>query len=109
MAGTGEGVPRWVKVAGNANPTNFLRGRGIVSVGRVGVGQFDVTFDTNITLCAWFATRNDNSAGAAGPGQIAVEQATNVDPTKLRVRTFDSAGAAADPASDDGFSLMVLC
>jgi hypothetical protein len=68
-----------------------------------------VTFNHAITGCSWIGTLNDNTSGGAQNGEIAIEQASGADPNRLRVRTFDSAGAVEDRESSDGFSLHVVC
>jgi hypothetical protein len=98
----------WAKVDADTTPT-LLGNRGATSVTHITDGAFGVTFNRSIVGCAWIATLNDEAAGSAASGEIAVEQNSSSDPNELRVRTFDSAGVQTDPESDDGFSLLVLC
>jgi hypothetical protein len=70
-------------------------------------GVYRVSFAGDVSNCGWTATRTDNANNPATPGFITVELgATN---TVLRVRTYDTTGAAADTADDEGFSVMVSC
>ncbi len=102
-------VARWAKVnAGGANDTELMRGRGVLSAFRGGLGVYRVVFAAPVTACGWTATRNDNSNGVAGPGEITVESSKST-PTDLIVRTFNSAGAPADTDPTDGFTVTVDC
>jgi hypothetical protein len=100
--------PRYAKVQ-TGTTFGILRHRGATAVNRTGGGEYDVSFDIAITNCGWIATRNDDSDGGAGPGTIAVEQATSSDPTRLRIRLFNTAGTQIDPEDDDGFTVTVIC
>ncbi|HYF45444.1 MAG TPA: hypothetical protein VD926_04490, partial [Acidimicrobiales bacterium] len=99
---------RWAKVGADATP-NLIAGRGATSVSHSGAGNFTVNFAQPVTGCGWTATINDNDAGGAPAGQISVERENAGDPDSLRVRTFTAAGAAADLASSDGFTVTVVC
>lgn len=101
-------LPNWAKVAGGTTGT-FLAGRGASSSSRVGTGVYQVNFNRSVQGCGWSATLNDDDAGAAASGQITVERASAGDPDSLFVRTFNAAGAAANTASGDGFTVTVLC
>lgn len=100
-------VARWAKVnAGIA--TELIRGRGVESAFRSQAGVYRVAFTDSIVNCGWTATINDNANGTAAPFQITVE-ASKIAPTDVIVRTFNSAGAAADTAETDGFTITVDC
>ncbi len=69
-----------------------------------------VTFTGPVANCGSDRHRwNDNAAGSAAPGQIAVEQNGPSDATTLRVRTYDAAGVQADTVAGDGFTVVVSC
>jgi len=96
----------YAKVDADAGSATLIRGKGVVSVSRVGTGQYNVEFDSSIEQCGWFATLNENTSQISQNGEISVAQD---DANSLRVRTFDSTGAAEDPNSTDGFSVHVVC
>jgi hypothetical protein len=100
--------PRYAKVQ-TGTTFSIIRQRGATAVNRTGNGEYDVSFDIAITNCGWVATRNDDADGGAGPGEISVEQASDSDPARLRIRLFNSAGTQTDPESDDGFTVTVIC
>lgn len=101
-------APRWAKV--DAGPTTTLiRGRGASTAFRVSPGVYRVTFASNIRTCGWSATVNDNDAGTAGPALISAERSSNASDTEIIVRTFNTAGALADLAENDGFTLLLNC
>lgn len=100
---------RFAKVDADANSATLLHGPDVTAVGWIAPGVYSVTFSSSVIGCAWNATRNDNSHGVALPGEIAIELGSSLDQTTLWVRTYDSAGAAADMSQSDGFSLLVTC
>ena len=100
---------RWAKVSANSGGATLLSGSGATGVSRANLGSFLVTFDATTNGCGWTATLNDDSTGIAAPGEIAVEINLPASPQTLRVRTFNSAGGAADPAPGRGFTVMVIC
>jgi hypothetical protein len=100
-AGTAEGVVRHVVVASNGGA---VRGRGVTSTAKTGVGQYQAIFDRDVRTCTYFATLGDESAAAPGTGQISVTSAaSNVN--GVRVVTRNSAGDGVDRS----FHLMVSC
>ncbi len=103
------GTDWWGKVSADSGGANLLSGNGVTSVNRLLTGQFQVSFASAITGCGWMATLNDNDAGVAPSGQISIERDSSADAVTLRVRTFNASGAAADPASGDGFTVQVDC
>lgn len=101
-------VARWAKVnAGIA--TALLGGRGVESAFRNSAGVYRVRFSEPVGNCGWTATINDNGAGIVnGSREISVEGSA-IEPTDLIVRTYNSAGAAADTDETDGFTVTVDC
>ncbi len=100
--------PRWAKVNAGLN-TSLIRGRGAVSAQRLAAGVYAVEFTSPVTNCGWVATRNDNAASSAGPGEITVELESAASTTRLWVRTFNSAGTQTEMVDDDGFTLTISC
>jgi hypothetical protein len=101
-AASAEGVMRHVVVASNGGA---VRGRGVTSTAKTGVGQYQAIFDRDVRNCSYFATLGDESAAAPGTGQISVTSAaSNVN--GVRVVTRNSAG---DTPVDRSFHLMVSC
>jgi hypothetical protein len=100
-AGVADGIVRHVVVASNGGT---VRGRGVTSTARSGIGQYQAVFDRDVRTCAYFATLGDESAAAPGTGQIAVTSAAaNVN--GVRVVTRASNGNPADRS----FHLTVSC
>jgi hypothetical protein len=83
----------------------LVRGRGVTSAAKTGLGQYQVVFDVDVRNCTYFATLGDESASAPGTGQISVTSAaSNVN--GVRVVTRNSAG---DANVDRSFHLTVSC
>ena len=102
-------VARWANVnAGGAADTALMRGRGVETAFRAGVGVYRVSFTDSVANCGWTATRNDNSNGTSKAGEISVETSAEA-PTDLIVRTYNSAGTAADTEASDGFTVTIDC
>ena len=97
---------RFAFVSANAGGASLLNGSGVTSVGRVGVGIYNVTFAASIANCGKIATLTDNAGGTVTTGQIGAEE---TGANTVWVRTTNSAGTAADRPAGDGFTLMVLC
>ena len=76
------------------------------NVGRVGVGQYTVTFTDSVASCGLIATLTDNDIGTSSNGEISAERDNN---NTVRVRTYNSAGTAEDTFGTDGFTLMLAC
>lgn len=98
----------YAKVDADTTGATLLSGDA-TAVGRVAQGVFSVTFPVEVGGCGWTATRQDNADGVATPGEITVERESISAPNVLWVRTFNSAGGAADPSESDGFTLMLIC
>lgn len=100
---------RWGVISANATTTKVVRGNA-TGVTRQGTGDYLVSFAADIRPCAYLATLGDVGAGIGEPGEISVEQLNTNNPTTLEIRTYNSAGAEADPpASSDGFHIAVIC
>src|SRR5215216_1782442 len=94
-----------------ANPTGWqlFRSHGATSTARLGNGEFAVTFNRNITGCAYVASGGDTADGNAPPLLAAVEQRdATTNPNDVVVRTFNGT-APIDPGLGDGFHLAVFC
>ncbi len=75
-----------------------------VSVSNPLTGEYEVTFNKNITACAYNATIGDIGTYPPNPGEIAVSNISGVEDT-VRVDTWDSAGTVADSP----FHLSLSC
>ena len=90
------------KVAAVAGDTGALSaGRGVSSASRSALGTYVVTFDSDVSGCAYTATV---IGGETQPGFATVEP---VDARTLRVRT--RAAATDNPAADRSFHLVATC
>ena len=76
---------------------------GIVAVSHSGVGIYDVTFNRDISKCAFVATPGANTAGTTIFGRIANWNRTATN-TVLRVST-----SSAAVATDSAFSVAAFC
>jgi len=92
---------RWV-VATNAG--DIVRSKGVVSSTMIDPAVYQVTFDRDVSECAWSATVARNVAAAPEPGEIGVRP-PDTDPNSVIVHMFDSAGAPAM----NRFHLIVVC
>jgi hypothetical protein len=83
------------------------RSAGVVATSRVAVGQFEVTFNTDITLCTYQANVGAISdiSNAAGQQGFAVTGKKSGTVNVVRVNTRAQTGAAADRS----FHLVVVC
>jgi hypothetical protein len=94
--------PRIARVTADGALAN---GRGVTSVSRVSDGTYDVTFDSDVTNCAYTAT----AATVDNAGAVSTEEQSA---TVVRVRTRDGGGAdgtGPTAVADKPFSLTVSC
>ena len=83
-------------------PTGALAaGRGVAATGRTAVGTYLVTFDADVSACAYSATV------IGGEGELGFATVEPVGARTLRVRTRQAAGD--NPAADRAFHLVVSC
>jgi hypothetical protein len=69
-------------------------------------GAYELTFNKNVTGCAYVATLGDTANGAPPVGEVSVSGDTDTDNTHdVFVQTANSAGVAADAS----FHLYVSC
>jgi len=94
-----EAAGRYAKVDADFDGASLLRGKGVTSVSRDGVGQYTVAFAAPIDQCAWFATLNDNDAGVAQDGEIVFgyDSPTASVPRRTRLPTM---GLACTSSAD---------
>jgi hypothetical protein len=96
----GPGASNWVL----ADPAGaIVKSSGVVAVSHSGTGTYDVTFNRDISGCAFVATAGANTAGSGIFGRIADWNRTAVN-TTLRVTT--SSGTVA---TDSAFSAVAFC
>lgn len=87
------------------NPSGSLaRSAGTSSVGRLGLGQYEVIFGQDVQNCVYTATVGDGGAISGALGMAAVGR-RNGNANGVRVNTRNQNGAAADR----GFHLIVVC
>ncbi len=101
-------APLYARIDADAGSATLLSGKGVTAVGGGG-GFYTVTFVRSVVGCAWVATLTDNDAGASSAGEISIDRNLPGDAFTLRIKTYNSAGASASPADDDGFTVMVTC
>jgi hypothetical protein len=80
------------------------KGSGALSVENVGGGVYRVTFNRNITNCAFLGTVGHPNFENTQHGDIDVQGAIGTEDT-LYIDTFDNAGTAAER----GFNVAVFC
>jgi hypothetical protein len=100
-----------VQPAGTEQPT-LVRGSGVVSVARVGTGDFAITFNRAINTCAWHATLGSSDhtypsvSGWTTPTRIFSSNDTDV----LEVLVFNSNLAQLDPyGAGQSIHVTVTC
>jgi hypothetical protein len=79
------------------------RNKGVASAQRLGLGDYLVTFNQDVTACS-YQTSIGGPTTVNAPGEISPAQRTGVA-AAVEVKTYDSAGAAADRP----FYLAVFC
>jgi hypothetical protein len=92
---------RWV-VATNGG--SIVRERGVVSSEETDPAVYEVTFNRDVSECAWSATVARNVAAEPASGEIGVRPPAD-NPNAVIVHTWDSAG---NP-SINRFHLVVTC
>lgn len=97
-------LPKWITKVDNTIGTTSRASSTDYSVVRFGVGNYRADFgDTDISLCSWTAV---TSTDAGLPDGFEVRTALDTtDPTRVVVRTSDSAGAAVE----SGWQAQVFC
>jgi hypothetical protein len=96
-----------------SNPTGWqlFRSHGATATTRLQSGEFAVTFNRNITGCAYVASGGDTADGGTPPQFASVRQrnATS-NPNDVVVNTYTSGSTTfSDPGLGDGFHLAVFC
>lgn len=87
------------------------RGKGVTDSSRVAEGAYRITFNRNVSGCAYSATIDLSGLGEGHQGEVYVYQ-TLEDPSdpptprQVDVFTFNSAGTTSD---DNQFDLIVHC
>lgn len=87
------------------------RAKGVTDSARIGTGAYRITFNRNVSGCAYAATVDLSGAGEGHPGEVYVDQSLD-DPTnpptprQVDVLTFNSSGTGN---SDNQFDLIVHC
>jgi hypothetical protein len=92
---------RWA-VATNGG--DLVRSKGVVASEQISAGVYELTFNRDVSDCAWSATVARNVAAEPVPGEIGVRPPAD-NPRGVVVHIWNSAGA---PASNR-FHLVVSC
>jgi hypothetical protein len=102
--------PLWAVIEATGTGASVVRQNGHASnPTRLGNGLFTVTFDRDITNCAYTATIGSTADDAAPAYYATVEQRTGFN-TDIRLRSWDATGSLADPgAGGAGFHVAVFC
>ena len=97
------GINLWAAFAAAAS---FVRGSGVVGTpSHPSIGTFRVTFNRNITACAWLAEPASPVAVFYGEGNVNTRRfGTSTDTIEVEART--SGGTLSDSI---GFTLLVVC
>ena len=82
----------------------LARGNGVVSTTKVSNGMYRVTFNQDITACAYLAQAGSTDAGAPPVGVTASTAQVNGNPDAVAV-TSNNGGTVADAS----FDLAVFC
>lgn len=91
----------------NATTATVVRGRGATGAGRIGTGNYFVSFTRPIANCIWLATAGRSNDGAAGSFFATVEGRDFAgSPNDVEVRIWSDAGTPTDGPS---FHLQVIC
>jgi hypothetical protein len=91
---------------GSPGTVTLTRGSGVTAVAAVGAlaGEAKVTFNRDITNCAWLATIGDGSTpDITDDGTITIDRETS---TQLLVQTWDNDGTGQE---DHDFHIAVFC
>lgn len=100
-----EGQPRWAVVA--ATTGALTRAKGASAAAKLSdPGLYSVTFDRDVSACAYEATIGDGGTTPITTGGEVGVWRSATDPKVVTVRTADSAGAAVNTLP---FHVTVLC
>jgi hypothetical protein len=86
----------------------LVRGNGATGVARQGEGVVTVSFNQNVTGCAYTATAGDTGATQAVQPQLTSVSGQAGNPNGVLVRTSQVGGSGAAPVDTD-FHLVVTC
>jgi hypothetical protein len=101
----GHDAPLWANINPDGSTTLSF---GVTSSEKQGgsPGRYKVSFDRDVSRCAYVATLGDSAAGIIVPGEISTTSFASVgDPNSVFVQTFNSDGIV----NDKPFHLAVLC
>lgn len=91
----------------------LVAGSGATAATKLGTGDYRVTFDQSVAACISAGTATDVTGGAAPIGSaariIGTDNRVQTDPATVDIGVTDPAGAVADPAGGDGFTVTVFC
>ena len=96
-------MSRWAVVASNGT---LSRGSGVSSVTHVGTGTYRVTFNQDVTNCAYVATVGSTGTGLPSEGRFVVTARESGNPNAVAVGTLYRNGTSYE---DNPFHLAVAC
>ena len=102
-----QGQNNWAVVSSAGAVVRFFSSAGAVTAAHVATGQYEVTFNKDVSGCAYEATIGDTANATPTQGQISVSGDVDSDNTgDVFVQTFDKTGVTA---TDSPFHLYVSC
>jgi hypothetical protein len=103
LPATAQAAKHWAVVQGNGT---FVRGHGVVSTTRVGLGTYLVTFNVSIRKCAYVANPGDPGTGAVTESAVASVARRASNPNVLYLQTFNETTHAP---FDEPFHVVAYC
>jgi hypothetical protein len=96
----------WAAIVGGASPTIAKNSGAATAVDRtIGVGQYRVTWNRDITTCAWIGTAGGNDTGGIPPDAYVSIHRSSAGPQTLFIEVRNNAGTAVDV----DFTVAVFC
>ena len=103
LPATAQAAKNWAVVQGNGT---FVRGNGIASTTRLQGGTYLVTFDANISKCAYVASPGDPGAGAVLESAVASVARRAGNPHALYLQTYNE---TTHLLVDEPFHVFAYC
>jgi hypothetical protein len=89
-----------------ASNGSLSRGSGTTGVTRTGIGNYRVTFNQNVSACAYLASIGDTGTSAPFEGNFVSVSGDAGSTSSVDIYTFTRNGSTAE---DHPFHLAVLC
>jgi hypothetical protein len=92
----------------------LVQGSGVVSTSQTGTGNYQITFNRDVTKCTTIGSSLDAGGGATPEGNaVRIVTTDNIEQfgeeTKVNVVTTNPAGEVKNVESGDGLSVTVIC